>query len=118
MPGRVNDPLSEGCNALIRDGAGVIVSAELFVQMIRELSDQRHALPGIERTKYRTKEKRFYGTPEEALVYTKLDVTPVTPEKLKAETGLSIAQVQRSLLNLQLADLASEVAKNQFVKQK
>ena len=118
VPGRVNDPLSEGCNALIRDGAGVIVSAELFVQMIRELSDQRHALPGIERTEDRTKEKRFYGTPEEALVYTKLDVTPVTPEKLKAETGLSIAQVQRSLLNLQLADLASEVAKNQFVKQK
>ncbi|MBO7709621.1 MAG: DNA-processing protein DprA [Lachnospiraceae bacterium] len=121
VPGRVNDPLSEGCNAPIRDGAGVIVSADLFTEMIRNLSNERYGPLQSETAGKKTDgtdEKRSFETPEEAVIYMKLGMLPVTPERLKAETGLSMAQVHRSLLRLQLADLASEIARNQFVKQK
>ena len=37
IPGRVTDPLSSGCNRLIRQGAGILIHLEDFVEEIREL---------------------------------------------------------------------------------
>ena len=34
VPGRLDDELSRGCNALIAQGAGVILSAESFCEQI------------------------------------------------------------------------------------
>ncbi len=47
VPGRVTDRLSDGCNRLIRQGAGVFLSPECFLEEILQLEEQkrRHASP-------------------------------------------------------------------------
>lgn len=47
VPGRVTDRLSDGCNRLIRQGAGVFLSPECFLEEIRQLEEQkrRHLSP-------------------------------------------------------------------------
>lgn len=41
VPGRVTDRLSDGCNRLIKQGAGVVLALDEFLDEIRELSGRR-----------------------------------------------------------------------------
>ena len=41
MPGRITDRLSDGCNKLLKQGAGVVLSPEEFLIEIRELWQQQ-----------------------------------------------------------------------------
>lgn len=41
VPGRVTDRLSDGCNRLIKQGAGVFLSPESFLEEIRQLVEQK-----------------------------------------------------------------------------
>jgi len=174
LPGRVDDPLSAGCNALIGDGAGVILSAEDFVQSVLDNyektlpAEEEKGGPGEEKMSGKEKgeaersrgetegdherlkrkitepEKRKMPetkglkghcergrtkvvgakngrqmglAPDDDLVYSVLDLSPVSRESLSAKTGLSMGKIQEILLRLQLKDLAAEVAKNQFIRQ-
>jgi DNA processing protein len=47
VPGRATDPESKGCNRLIADGAGVVLSAENLLENLR-LYQGRRMLPGRE----------------------------------------------------------------------
>ena len=55
---------------------------------------------------------------EEKKVYDKLSYTPQSMETLTKLTGLKIGQIISCLLQLQLKDLAAEVGKNGFVRQR
>lgn len=112
LPGRVSDPLSAGCNRLISVGAGVILSPEGFVQEIMELYPDRVGVPA------ETNAPLPKLTEEEKKVYDKLSYTPQSMETLTKLTGLKIGQIISCLLQLQLKDLAAEVGKNGFVRQK
>lgn len=46
VPGRLTDRLSDGCNHLIRQGAGIITSAEGFLQELKELYPKKKTLNG------------------------------------------------------------------------
>ena len=41
VPGRVTDRLSDGCNRLIKQGAGVFLSPQCFLEEIRRLEEQK-----------------------------------------------------------------------------
>ena len=149
LPGRISDPLSAGCNALIRDGAGVITSAEEFADALMQSMDlewssaggpepaenapekkenpEKNSIregpagagAGAGRGRTDRKAGRQLGlAPDDELVYSCIDLSPVSRERLSEISGLSIGTVMSSLLRLQLKDLVAEVAKNQFIRQR
>ena len=114
VPGRCQDVLSEGCNRLIHQGAGIIVSAEELGEEIRERFPayfQGKKDPGGSK-----KKKQLVLAQDEELVYSYLDLLPIGLEGLRNCTGLDESRLMRAVLNLQLMDLAVEIGKNQYVR--
>lgn len=106
VPGRSTDVLSGGCNRLIAQGAGIILSPE---QLLEEL--------GLERNSGRILQKKQVSlAPEEELVYSNLDLLPKGLEELSARTSLPIGKLAGILLKLQLSGMAAEVTKNQYAR--
>ncbi len=103
VPGRINDPLSVGCNRLIREGAAPVL----------DVSDILFSL-GINR-KNLQKEKIFLEK-ENKVVYSVLGLSPQTMDEIMKKTNMEYEQLQEILLNLQLSGLVEEPAKNYYVK--
>ena len=108
VPGRMTDVLSQGCNRMIEEGAGILTSVEGLLENLN---------PGRERTKERIKEKLSLA-PEEELVYSNLDLLPKGLEEIAAGTALPVGRLAGILVRLQLAGLVTEVSKNQYAKSK
>ena len=86
VPGRVTDRLSDGCNRLIKQGAGVFLSPEDFLRELREggqcgLSDaaQRGGRPLPEEIAGRLARL----TPEFRAVYDALEPAPLSAEQIR-----------------------------------
>lgn len=107
LPGPVNSNLSTGCNRLIKQGAGVIVSIEDFLEELH-LSD--HRKPGNAR------ENKFLLESEENLVYTCLDLYPKSIEQISDETGMGVSGLTGVLMGLELKGYIQEISKNYYVK--
>ena len=110
VPGRVTDPLSEGCNCLIAQGAGIALSPEM---VLNEL--------GLDT--YKTKEKIGGGKKSKLrlardleLVYSCIGFQPTDYETLIAQCGYPPGQVLAVLTELQLLGLVEEVGKNYYVR--
>lgn len=92
VPGRVTDRLSDGCNRLIKQGAGILLSPEEFLRELlegeigrvaaRNLSGRREAGKAPVREQRRDKAEAERG--ELAVVLGVLDFTPQTPEQIRA----------------------------------
>lgn len=106
VPGRNTDDLSCGCNSLIAQGAGVILTPE---RLLEELHLEQK---GGE--KFRKRQVSL--APEEELVYSNLDLLPKRLNEIAEKTALPIGRLAGILLKLQLEGLAEEISKNQYVK--
>ena len=108
VPGRPGDELSGGCNELISQGAGLILSAESFAELI---------FPD-----YRKKKKEFSENlalaPTEKLVYSSLGLHPKNVWTLQEETSLPLSDLSDSLLSLELRGLIMETDRNYYIKVK
>ena len=93
LPGRITDPLSQGCNYLIRAGAGILTSP------LDVLEDM-----GIFYEKQRISNKKDNkGLAKiEKMVYSCLDSEPRNPEQIAVLTGLSVSLCMSALLELEL----------------
>lgn len=103
VPGRLTDPLSEGCNRLIKEGAQVFTDpGDLFdnLQLSEEKFDKIHKKPDY------TLEKEF------EVVYSCLDLLPKNLQEIIEETGLSGRDVIGILVELEIIGLIDEPAKN------
>lgn len=103
VPGRINDPLSGGCNQLIRDGAVPAI----------DVSDIMLNL-GIN-YKILKKQKKFLEK-ENEVVYSVLGFHPQSADEILQKTGMKAEQLYRILLELQLAGLVEEPAKNYYAR--
>lgn len=106
VPGRLDDELSRGCNELIAQGAGVILSAESFAEQV--FPDFR------EQKKRRT--LNITLAPSEKLVYSSLGLHSKSLWELAECTSLSLADLSGSLLALEEKGFAKEVERNYYVK--
>lgn len=106
VPGRLDDELSRGCNALIAQGAGVILSAESFCEQI---------FPDYRQQKKR-KALHITLAPSEKLVYSSLGLHSKSLWELLECTSLSPAELGGCLLSLEQKGLAREVERNYYVK--
>ena len=106
VPGRLDDELSRGCNELIAQGAGVILSPESFAEQV---------FPDFRQQK-KNKVSDIALAPSEKLVYSSLDLHSKSLWELEECTSLSLADLSGSLLALEAKGIIREVERNYYVK--
>lgn len=109
LPGPVNSRLSMGCNRLIRQGAGILLTPE---ELLIEL--------GICQQKEKENEgqiKLLLETTED-LVYSCLDLQPRNLDYLFNVTKIPVAELMDVLMRLQLRGVVKEISKNYYVRVK
>ena len=113
VPGRYNDLLSYGCNRLIEQGAGIVLSTEsLLKNLALALNLTRISSEDEEPVSRLLPEM----SPEEKRIYDALDSDAKSVDEIARQAGLTLLQSMRGLLNLQLQDLAAEVSKNRYIR--
>lgn len=107
VPGRLCDTLSQGCNRLIADGAGILTSIDDIIESLGLLRDKKIPLSEKNHNTLANNEK---------MVYSCLDLTPKYLEDIIQETELDYAQVIGILLDLELRGFVKQVSGNYYVK--
>lgn len=109
LPGPVNSVLSDGCNRLIRQGAGVLLSPEVFLEEwgIEKGEDGRESKKNFK------SEKKLESA--EKLVYSCLGLYPKNPDQIASETKLEIKEILAVLISLELRGYIREISKNYYV---
>lgn len=120
VPGRLTDRLSDGCNLLIRDGAGIALSPE---DILRELAVFWNRLnPEDEDFNQNTINHLNPGRPREDIGLLKyLDATPHTADeihqkRLTDEEGISLSQTLSELVLLCVDGKAVQVGSGYFYR--
>ncbi len=110
LPGPVNSELSNGCNRLIRQGAGILLSPDQLLEEWELAADSPlHGVPED------WKNEKMLETAEK-LVYSCLGLYPKGADWIVAETRLEARTVMELLVSLQLKGYIREVAKNQYIR--
>lgn len=146
-PGRVTDRLSDGCNRLIRQGAGILLSPEEFLRELlegeigkaaRRLSvegrrekkegeewkekegGERASDKGDSAGKGKADEVSAGRSPELAAVLEALDFTPQTPEQIRERLPKEYQdkQIITYLMRLCMESLAIQVSPGRFCRVK
>lgn len=108
VPGRILDPLSAGCNALIRQGAGIIFDVSDFLNELG-IGGGKEAV--------QLKLQKLLLEKDESMVYSCLSLRPKSTEELLKETKLSMPQMADALAGLVLKELITETFQNYYIRQ-
>jgi DNA protecting protein DprA len=117
VPGRITDPLSSGCNRLIRQGAGIAVSIE---EMLEETGILRESAGTDDGGKSGSGErpKRQEAETEREGVLRYLDFYPKGVEQLQKESGMEYRQMLCELMELCMENKAEQVSAGQYLKRR
>ncbi len=137
VPGRVTDRLSDGCNRLLKQGAGVFLSPEEFLRELSELTAGRWKTETAETEEAETAETETEGSmegtekePEEGTVrcgpdplapelvpiYRALDLCPLSVEQIgeRVKGGLDERKLSLYLMQLCMLKRAVQVSPGHF----
>lgn len=98
LPGRINDPLGRGANALLKDGAQILTSPEDVLSLFGLTEKMQSRDRG---------QKAAALAKQEKIVYSNLDSREQHIELLSKKTGLEITALLDALLRLELMGLAA-----------
>lgn len=107
VPGRMDDVLSMGCNALIAQGAGIILSPEKLLLDLGMKADEIPAFNG---------KSKIALEKEELMVYSCFDLHAKKIEQLYQATGIEISGLADVLVRLKQKGLIEELFKNEYRK--
>lgn len=111
LPGRVGEPLSEGCLELLRDGAGLLMSADDVVMSLQQKGKLWNAA---------ATEKEIGPeaelTAEEKAVLERLSFTPVHVDELFETCNLSYPALCAVLLQMELKGLVRQESGQHYVR--
>lgn len=110
VPGRCKDALSYGCNWLIEQGAGLVLSPEDLLKQLNIFTENK------KNSKKNIQKSQLGLAPEEKWVYSNLDLSPKSLEEISEKTDLPVGKLCGILLQLELEGLVTEIAKNQYVR--
>ena len=113
LPGRICDPLSYGCNRLIKQGAGIIISAEEFIRdlalahNLRTIADSPDPCmePVAPQGHQMTLAAAYSLSGEEKSVLSVIGLDPKSVNAIQDETGLDTGSLMKSLMNLSVRGL-------------
>ena len=107
VPGRISDSLSQGCNRLIKQGAGALVNVEDFLSDLEVLSETSYTQMDFQKNLL---EK------DERLVYSLTDFRPIGIATLVDKTEISITRLLEILDRLESLGLIKETFTNYYVR--
>lgn len=108
LPGRVDDALSQGCNRLISQGAGIACSPDMLLE---ELRIEKNRAGNIQ------PDTTVLPANDLELVYRCLDREPRSVRQIQELCGIPALKLMQLLLELELKGLAREVMKSYYVKE-
>ena len=111
LPGPGTSRLSRGCNELLRQGAGILLSPE---ELLAELGLSRNFFPAKIGANTDKNEKTLERA--EKLVYSKLDLYPKSLSRLLDETKMMPAELMQQLTSLIIKGYIKEISKNYYVR--
>jgi DNA processing protein len=100
VPGSPLDPRAQGCNALIREGATLVQSAEDILETVQPIDARMVRSPAVW---FDPAPPGDVGDADRAAVIALLGPVPVPVDELIRQAGLAPAAVQTVLLELELA---------------
>ena len=105
LPGRLTDPLSRGCNSLIKNGAFILTSPDDVLEQIGLL--RTGVLP--------PKKKDASGlSGDEKMVYALIGEEPCSLDQLVRKTGLPVGKLMNLLLRLELDGYVRQPTANYY----
>ena len=107
LPGRIFDPLSEGCNQLIFQGAGIITNISEFANLLGNTGDF-----SSEQINF----KKNLLEKDELLVYSLLDFAPTGIGTLVEKSGFSLLELLTVLERMEQKGLIKEMIPNYYVR--
>ena len=107
VPGRISDPLSQGCNRLIKQGAGALISIEDFLSDLSILSEINYAQLDF---------RKNILEKDESMVYSLTDFRPIGISTLVEKTGISISRLLEILERLESMGLIKETFTNYYIR--
>lgn len=107
LPGRITDPLSEGCNNLIKQGAGIVTGID---EVISEIC------VGQPRMYSQIDFRQLVLEKDESLVYSLLDFCPVGIGTLMEKVPYQLIQLVDILNRLESKEMIKETIPNYFVR--
>ncbi|MBO5302595.1 MAG: DNA-processing protein DprA [Lachnospiraceae bacterium] len=107
VPGRVDDVPSYGCNALIHQGAGIILSVK---ELISDLNLD------MDKTSVEKEKRKKLLEKEELMVYSCFGLHTKNLEDLVQMTGLSASELSDVIVRLQMKGFLEEPFKNHYRK--
>lgn len=118
LPGRINDPLSLGCNQLIYQGAGIITSVEDLIRTLKEtgILDNKNNEDDNSNSKNEPSGKNKKRKTPEEIVLKHIDYTPVGVDDLILNCKIPISELLNALWSLTESGIIKEEKKNVYVK--
>lgn len=107
LPGRITDPLSQGCNKLIRQGAGIVESVEDFLKDLDILTE----MSGVQMDFRKNLLEK-----DELLVYSLTDFRPIGVAELMEKTNLPIIRLLEILERLDRMGFIKETFTNYYIR--
>lgn len=106
VPGRIDEPLSQGCNQLISQGAGIYCSLTSFLKELHVSASNSENL----------RKKKLTLAKSEDMVYSCVDFKGQSLESIRQRSGLVREEVLRALVSLELMNLIEEKGRFYFRK--
>lgn len=107
VPGRIGDPLSEGCVDLLKQGAELVTSPKDIIDNfhIQEISDGRKM----------EKQPIVFDTPEK-IVYSVLSLEPKHIDQILHDSNMVMTQVISVLVKMELDGYVRQPIKNYYIR--
>ena len=144
LPGRINDPLSAGCNMLISEGCGILLNAGYIVEQLYSKNNYAKKAPSVSaalkqnsmssagcksdelfeaskasKASKTSKGDTDLGNDEDTpliKVQKCLNYEPQSIQKIAKKAGLSIQETANALTELEIMGYAEETAKDYYAK--
>ncbi len=115
IPGRVTDPLSVGCNRLMKQGADCVLSPDELISVLYQMKGLT-TNGNVEKKKENLNKNNFVLDKEENMVYAYLDLYAKNLEEIVDAVHLPVSELAHILLSLELKGLIKETGKNFYVR--
>lgn len=106
VPGRINDPLSKGCNRLIREGAGIVTCVEDILDILQIQTE--FISNNKKKNNYRLDQKL-------EVVYSGLSLCPKNIQTLSEDLHMDSVDLAQKIVQLQLMDMIEEKTTGYYI---
>ncbi|HPS56314.1 MAG TPA: DNA-processing protein DprA, partial [Sedimentisphaerales bacterium] len=122
VPGKIDSPMSEGPNKLIKDGAALIESVEDILEVMGVIGQRlkQHVAESVVNSEKKLNNSRSAAklnlNEHENVIFGILGKNPLHIEQIIADTGLKAGKINACLISLRLKGLIKQQAGNFYVR--